>query len=1118
MKTATRIQLINWHYFTNEIIPLGEINFLTGANSAGKSTIIDALQVAIMGETKSSFFNRAAGKKSERTLRSYLVGTLGDDISSGVKALRDGKDFSSYIVVEFYDDVKNEYFCIGFIADVFSDGGDEKKRFFILNDLLPSEQFIKGGKTVDCSSFIKWCRQNYPASKFQSFDTVKDYNSGVLRRTNVHEAKLFSMLRKAIAFEPINNIEEFITTNICDVEKNIDTYGMQEDIRSYQETEQQAKRMEKRLESLTKICGEYSEVQKLRARKKLQQFFIDYGNFKYTEEKLSNAEKHAEKLSQSINGYKQQEEQLTASAVSLGAENDRLENERNQFLNESQKELLEERKRSKIREMGNEQEKEQKFISSVNRNSGKWVGRCDVILEEISEQETSAEIESLRKMLKRISVFSEKSIGDTSSKHFSDIKELYSSASQKVRPSLDDLSVKKSVKLKEKSQLEETISKLHNKQKDYPSNARSLKNAIQRGLSEKYGKDIKVDFLADLIEVTDEEWKNAAEGILANDRMNIIVSPEYFMDAYYIYKRICKQIDVYEYSVVDLERVFSDQQTVMIGSMAQVVSCDDKYIRAYLDFLLGRVMRCYDDKDIRKYRTSVTRDCMVYRRYSVKPINPYHYAKPFIGSKSVEIQLKQAEDNLLLCNAEIQEICSHIRNMKPFFDDWFITQEFIENTAMPAYEAYSKLPEIRNEIAEIDDQLSRIDNAKLAEIESAIRKVTAELSQNTREHNQMSINRGVAEHEYQDYVDQTIPALSENAKSLEAKLHEDFSDEFIEQTGQPAYFEKLGQYGAPDKVSGAFLQPIKSTGSLLTNAESELRKQRGEYNQEFHFSLNISNVETNDEYDKDYQNVKDIQLPDYIERIAKAKETAMISFKNDFLNKLKANIKTVIDQISDLNRALRKAKFGNNTYSFECKPDPDYIEYYSMIMAAEEGETLFSYEFMNKYKDTIDNLFAQLESFDRSDAAAAEAVDRLSRYSTYLTFDILQKDSNGITEPLSKTIFSKSGGEIQTPFYVAMLASFVQLYKVNDTRNQMDNTMRLVIFDEAFNKMDPERITECISMLRHFGLQAIICSPTDKAGDIVPLCDRTLLVDKQPDGNAYRSVVIEWKKEMGVLQ
>lgn len=62
MKLLTRMQLINWHYFSNEIIRFREINFLTGANSAGKSTIIDALQAALMGETRSSRFNRAAGK------------------------------------------------------------------------------------------------------------------------------------------------------------------------------------------------------------------------------------------------------------------------------------------------------------------------------------------------------------------------------------------------------------------------------------------------------------------------------------------------------------------------------------------------------------------------------------------------------------------------------------------------------------------------------------------------------------------------------------------------------------------------------------------------------------------------------------------------------------------------------------------------------------------------------------------------------------------------------------------------------------------------------------------------------------------------------------------------
>lgn len=62
---------------------------------------------------------------------------------------------------------------------------------------------------------------------------------------------------------------------------------------------------------------------------------------------------------------------MSASAASLGAEKDRLETERNQFLNESQKDVFEERKRSRFRKLGIEQEKEQKFISSINRNSGK---------------------------------------------------------------------------------------------------------------------------------------------------------------------------------------------------------------------------------------------------------------------------------------------------------------------------------------------------------------------------------------------------------------------------------------------------------------------------------------------------------------------------------------------------------------------------------------------------------------------------------------------------------------------------------------------------------------------------------------------------------------------------
>lgn len=72
MKKLKKILLINWLYFSKELIEVGDINFLTGKNGAGKATVIDALQIVLLGETNSRNFNQAANEKSQRTLEGYL--------------------------------------------------------------------------------------------------------------------------------------------------------------------------------------------------------------------------------------------------------------------------------------------------------------------------------------------------------------------------------------------------------------------------------------------------------------------------------------------------------------------------------------------------------------------------------------------------------------------------------------------------------------------------------------------------------------------------------------------------------------------------------------------------------------------------------------------------------------------------------------------------------------------------------------------------------------------------------------------------------------------------------------------------------------------------------------
>jgi uncharacterized protein YPO0396 len=95
------------------------------------------------------------------------------------------------------------------------------------------------------------------------------------------------------------------------------------------------------------------------------------------------------------------------------------------------------------------------------------------------------------------------------------------------------------------------------------------------------------------------------------------------------------------------------------------------------------------------------------------------------------------------------------------------------------------------------------------------------------------------------------------------------------------------------------------------------------------------------------------------------------------------------------------------------------------------------------------------------------------------------------TISLGRSFTSQSGGETQTPFYIAILASFAQLCRVNNGAD--NNTLRLVIFDEAFSKMDSARIMKSTDLLKQFGLQAILSTPSEKLRDLISYVDLVLV-------------------------
>ena len=392
---------------------------------------------------------------------------------------------------------------------------------------------------------------------------------------------------------------------------------------------------------------------------------------------------------------------------------------------------------------------------------------------------------------------------------------------------------------------------------------------------------------------------------------------------------------------------------------------------------------------------------------------------------------------------------------------------------------YLRSMEITNEVKDMDDQLSKLDLLWLDEQRRTITALGSEIIALNKEKEQLNIQIGKDREHIRQLDYDVLPNHYQQLSKTADELQERFAPAYQENTGIPRYQQELSRLKHADIVHKNFSNRLEQSVNEQNAAQRKLFAARREYTDRFKPCSFRVEVMDNDEFEAEQRLLEESELPKYREKIKAARESAMEQFQNDFLAKLKSSIDQVQDQVKNLNRALRQAQFGTDSYQFRVERNPDYAEYYDMIMAPElmEGDVgLFAQPFQDKYGQLIEKLFSQITTADdtqlnaRKQSELQENIQRYTDFRTYLKFDLETTDQNGTKQLLSQTLNTKSGGETQTPFYIAVLASFAQLYRVNDT-SSFGNTVRLAVFDEAFNKMDSDRIIESVHLLRKMGLQ-----------------------------------------------
>ena len=542
MKILKRLRLINWHYFYNVKVEFDKINFLTGENASGKSTLIDAMQVVLLGDTSGRMFNKAANDKAGRTLKGYLKGEVGDDGEGSFRYLRNGR-FTSYIALEFYDDVVASFFTVGIVFDVYDDG-TETHKFFYIKDGFPSNDFCSLNTPLSQKELAEYLAQNYSAAEYTFCDTNAQYQVLLKDKFGSIKDKYFSLFKKAVSFTPITNIEQFITEYVCDVPQEINVESMRANIQQYKRLEIEASSMETKVSRLEKIHNAYKEVQARKSDLALSSYIIKRVNYQVILNNIMNLQRDI------------QANELRIREINEELKN--IDNEIKEFTTKKES-LIASKVQSSTYQMNKDltasRDKIKDSIARIEANINSDFDKLSSYIRAFKNQASrlNSGLEALDPSLKK--KFS--NVFDELSKFTNNVLAVCTSFEGKLinktglnrdsllefRNTINNFKVSCSENYGYlKTHLASEINKLNLENqslqdssstggKQYEYQLIQVRNQLRHALEDKFNKKIEVFFFADLIDIKTPRWQNAIEGFIANQKINMFVEEEYYEEA-----------------------------------------------------------------------------------------------------------------------------------------------------------------------------------------------------------------------------------------------------------------------------------------------------------------------------------------------------------------------------------------------------------------------------------------------------------------------------------------------------------------------------------------------------------------------------------------------------------
>ncbi len=1078
-KIFTRMCLNNWGGINHKVLEFHEyVNLFSGKSGSGKSTVMDAIQVILYGSFSPSFLNKAADDaKNRRSVLSYLRGEQKDG-----SANRADCDFCSVIALEIEDMGTHIVTCVGIAFEVRKNDSEIKKfAYFSHSGKMPEPGYM----TEDGFCYSNQDIRNLINQRAKSSDNrgkgevnriyaSKEAYLGMLYDVilgYLDPNRFITMEKSAIALKMTNGTGQFIRDYMFPKSTADTIETISEQLDAYRQIKEKIEDMRNRIELLTEIRDNGQQLVQLQTDIVRAEAMIRCIDIEDLKAKIAAAEDDKSRIEAEQAVLQQTAEQLMEQRTQTEQELIRVSADLQASDLGSKKQQLDELN-ARSRMLTDNSRQWRKVLQGLKN----WE-EDDVITDYVSNP-----------VLNLIETITE---GTVTEEICQDLHLKIESVKQEIENELEDYSEKKRENTKELKEKQRLVDDMKNNRKSYSENLRSARSALERKLSDRYGRTIKVQIFADLFDVEDEEWKNAIEGRLGRLKFSLITEPNYAKDAAAIFRDM-KQFE--EIDLIHSKAIADSMPCPQENSLYEAVTTKEPYVDDCLKRYLGHIIKCRSIEELEQVRDGVTPDCYSYSNFIFRHLKKRDYTtNACIGGKVSKARLAEYETDVTRLQKELDEVNLMLQRLKAARDFECLKGE--SSYYVNLSNAERELSEVNKKKAALEEAIRALKEGKYKELEEKERTLKQQMKemQDAINENQSQMNEQIRRHE------KLSGANEERSAQLKEMSEGYVPNEAIEREVQEALKNRSGQSIKNQKNA----EITVLNGQIEERAET-LRASRNRYIFAYPASPFNGSEKSNEAYEKLLEEYQTDYEPAYEAEFEKQCEFIYKSLRENVIATIHGDIKAAKRHTYEINRLLRETNFSDSTYQIKIEPAKNENgQFFDMLMAEEldsknldnagfEGQISFGEDaFYQKYEQKIklltDKFMPPREDDEHLRAQRRKEMEQYADYRNYLSFSMFEQvtdeEGNVIRENFVDDMAGRdSGGEGQNPKYVALLAGFAMLYM---QQNNRDSKIKLVLLDEAFSKMDQERSAVCLKYARKMDLQLIVCVPDERLQSLI---------------------------------